>query len=152
MHPDLFYDPRTIAGPSKFVRAVIGSPGIASAIAHSEDRLRCAIAGKECTLLSFDAAILSPHAIVLALKIIRIFDPSLPTSQSDPAQNAPSLQSSHSHSRRGAKSLGRGPGKVQIYEDMSLWSTSRLGLNNACSDVDWGQGRTSFSSKYSKLC
>ncbi|KAG8968972.1 hypothetical protein FRC03_005238 [Tulasnella sp. 419] len=85
---DLYYDPRNTPGPSRYVRAPLGTPGAAGAIAKSADGLRCGTTSND------------------SIKVIRITDPSLPSNTS--SDRLP---------RRPWKSLACGPGNVTVHEE-----------------------------------
>lgn len=70
--------------------------------------------------------------------MLRIQDP--PTSYTE-AASAP---------RRSMKPIAKGAGGAQIFDEVNLWSTARLGINQSATDVGWGSGGMSIY-KYSYL-
>ncbi|KAG8882206.1 GTP-binding protein Rho1 [Tulasnella sp. 332] len=126
----IYYDPRTVPGPSRYVRAPVNATGSAGAVlarcnlsSDTGGGVRCAVAGKDY------------------LKILSVNESEKATS-SNLAADQTWAQAQTSHRRRGgSKLLSKGTGNARVYEETSI----RLAMNTSSTDVGWGHAN--FSNK-----
>lgn len=124
---DIYYDPRTLPGPSLYVKAVINHAGNGSFLARSADGLHCAVACKDSAYSDTWTMISPLTCFSTDLKVLKINDlRSLPLSGANEAGRT---------SRR-AKLLGKGPEGATIHEE----TTIRMTQNTQITDVGWGHG------------
>ncbi|KAG8907882.1 hypothetical protein FRB99_001741 [Tulasnella sp. 403] len=116
--PDIYYDPRTVEGPSRYAKAVLTNIGGGPVLSRCSDGVRCAVAGKDF------------------LRVLRVNPPPL---GDNPRPEVSRMSSSRRYAVK--KLLNEGPGGATIQEEVAV----RMSFNTLSTDVGWGHG--AFSNK-----